>query len=363
MNKKPGFNLLSAACLAITLSVAGTAVAQTNTQLGAGALASASTLDQSDSAFGFDALRETTSGKRDTAVGAGALKSNLTGSYDTAIGANALMSNTTASENCATGDNALLKNTTGRNNTADGSSALGSNETGINNTAIGKGALGRNIGGNNIGLGFDAGVSLTDGSYNIDIGNTGRLGESNTIRIGDAQTDTFIAGIFGTDVAETPVFVNKEGKLGIMMSSARCKRDIHDMNGASDNLMKLRPVTFRYKHDPAGTLQYGLVAEEVAKLYPELVTHGADGQVMTVRYTMLIGMLLNELQKQAVKVQEQTRENKRLAAQVGTLSAQINAIKKTTSRQLVSIQERLDAMERTTQAQNADHKLAAAFTR
>ena len=94
------------------------------------------------------------------------------------------------------------------------------------------------------------------------------------------------------------VVVNSSGKLGIVMSSARFKRDIHDMGSSSAALMKLRPVTFRYRNDPEGIRQYGLVAEEVARIYPELVSYGADGKVETVNYLTLTSMLLNELQKQ-----------------------------------------------------------------
>src|SRR5208283_3361311 len=125
----------------------------------------------------------------------------------------------------------------------------------------------------------------------------------------------------GSSVSGDAVVVSSSGQLGIVLSSARYKRDIHDMDAASSNLMKLRPVTFRYKDDPTGTLQYGLVAEEVEKLYPELVTHAADGQVHSVRYSMLTGMLLNELKKQATLNQRQSqqlqRQSERLRHQAG----------------------------------------------
>src|SRR5208337_1170571 len=131
----------------------------------------------------------------------------------------------------------------------------------------------------------------------------------------------FIAGISGASVTGAGVEVNSStGKLGIVMSSARYKRDIRDMGDKSSALLKLRPVSFRYNSDPANTLQYGLVAEEVAKIYPELVVYGPDGKVMTVRYSMLSAMLLNELQKQAVEVRKQTRENQRQAEQIEKLA-------------------------------------------
>ena len=117
--------------------------------------------------------------------------------------------------------------------------------------------------------------------------------------------------------------VNNLGQLGIVMSSARYKRDIHDMDEASSDLMKLRPVTFRYKQDPQGERQYGLVAEEVAKVYPELVSYGPDGKPMTVRYLTLIAMLLNELQKQNSELRNQAAANQRQAEQLQRQSQQL----------------------------------------
>src|SRR5208337_399854 len=130
------------------------------------------------------------------------------------------------------------------------------------------------------------------------------------------------------------------------------KRDIHDMGDASAKLLKLRPVTFRYKEDPTGTIQYGLVAEEVERVYPELVTYGADGKVETVRYSELSGMLVNELQKQTHELQKQASENARQAAQIKKLSAQMAEVK-------AAFERRLSALEQTTQARNGGRKLAA----
>ncbi len=335
MNKQVSFNFLAVAVLLITLLSAGTAAAQ-NTAYGTGALASPSSAYLADSAFGFEALHSRTSGFDNTATGAYALfsnttgggntasggdalysnttgdgntasgfdalysnttgdsntatglvalYSNTTGSNNTATGLMALYSNTTGSNNTATGFQALLSNTTGSYNTANGDTALAGNTTGGNNTASGYQALFANTtGSNNSSLGYMAGYNLTTGSNNIDIGNVGVAAESNKIRIGTqgTQTATYIAGIYPTVVSGDAVVVSTTGQLGIVMSSARYKRDIHDMDAASSNLMKLRPVTFRYKNDPAGTLQYGLVAEEVAKLYPDLVSYGPDGKIETV---------------------------------------------------------------------------------
>ena len=165
-------------------------------------------------------------------------------------------------------------------------------------------------GSNNIALGYQAGLSLTTGSNNIDIGNLGVAAESNTIRIGTqgTQTATYIAGIFNSAASGDAVEVSSTGKLGIVVSSARYKRDIHDMDNASSNLLKLRPVTFVYKQDPQGERQYGLIAEEVARIYPELVVYGTDGKVVSMRYHELIPMLLNEAQKQAEQIEKQAEE-------------------------------------------------------
>src|SRR5262249_49102774 len=149
--------------------------------------------------------------------------------------------------------------------------------------------------------------------------------ESKTIRIGTqgTETATFIAGISGSAVTGNAVVVSSTGKLGIVVSSARFKRDIHDMGGASTGLMKLRPVTFRYKNDPGGIRQYGLVAEEVARVYPELVSYAPDGKVETVNYLTLTSMLLNELQKRTAENQRQAAENQHQAQQLARQAHQI----------------------------------------
>src|SRR5208337_1536375 len=175
------------------------------------------------------------------------------------------------------------------------------------------------VGSGNIALGFEAGQALTTGNNNIDIGNVGKAAEKQTIRIGTqgAQTAAFVQGIHDTPVTgdTEAVAVSSTGQLGIVPSSARFKRDIRDMGTASLGLMKLRPVTFRYKDDSQAIEQYGLVAEEVQRVYPELVSHGADGKVESVRYMTLIAMLLNELQKQNRELKNQTVANQRRAEQ------------------------------------------------
>jgi Chaperone of endosialidase len=153
-------------------------------------------------------------------------------------------------------------------------------------------------------LGYQAGQNLTTGNNNIDIGNPGIAGDANAIRIGTSgvQNRVFIAGINNSLVTGLDVVVNSNGRLGIVMSSARYKKDIQNMGARSRGLLKLRPVTFRYKQDPTGERQYGLIAEEVAQVYPELVSYGPDGKIQSVHYQELIPMLLNELQQQASEI-------------------------------------------------------------
>jgi Chaperone of endosialidase len=194
---------------------------------------------------------------------------------------------------------ALQLNTSGFLNTAFGERALINNISGSQNTAIGSAALINATGSNNIGLGVGAGgLALTSGTNNIYLGGVAPANESNTTRLGQIQTRAFVAGIAGTPVRGSQVLVTSTGQLGILASSARYKRDIESMGARSRRLFELRPVTFRYKRDPQRTRQYGLIAEEVAKIYPELVTRLSDGRAESVQYHELIAMLLNELQRQ-----------------------------------------------------------------
>jgi len=194
---------------------------------------------------------------------------------------------------------ALVSNTTGNLNTASGFQALEFNVAGNNNTAIGANALKKSLGTKNIGIGYQAGVTLGAGNNNIFIGHQGAGDESQTIRIGTAQAQTFIAGIGTTPVSGAIVMVDSgTGQLGIgPPSSARYKQDIETMGHRSTGVLQLRPVTFAYRGDAAGTAHYGLVAEEVAAVYPELVVRSSTGEVQTVKYLELIPMLLNELQR------------------------------------------------------------------
>ena len=221
-------------------------------------------------------------GSFNTANGVQALYSISTGGSNTASGFAALFGNTTGSFNAANGANALQNNTTGGGNVANGGFALFSNTSGINNVAEGFDALFNNTTGNsNIAIGPGAGGSLTTGSNNIDIGNQGVAAETNTIRIGTqgTQTATFIAGISGTPLgAGVAVRVNANGQLGSVASSARFKQDIQPMDKASEAILALKPVMFRYKKelDPDGISQFGLVAEEVEKVNPDLVVRDEE---------------------------------------------------------------------------------------
>jgi hypothetical protein len=293
------------------------------------------TLD--NTVLGDDALFSLTTGIANTALGFNALFSNTTGNYNTANGVDALLSNTTGSFNTANGRIALNSNTAGGNNTAVGVEALFSNTTGNSNTAIGVVALLNNNGDNNIAVGANAGINLTTGSNNIDIGNAGVIGESNKIRIGTrgTQRNTFIAGISGVTVATgVGVIINPQGQLGTVVSSARFKDAIKPMDKASDAIFALKPVTFRYKkeHDPGGIPQFGLVAEEVEKVDPDLVARDEKGKPYSVRYEAVNAMLLNEFLKEHRTVEELKTEIavltatvKEQASQLQKVSAQVEA--------------------------------------
>jgi hypothetical protein len=282
-----------------------------NTAVGSGAL-SQNVSASFNTAVGFNALLNN-SASNNTGVGDQALLNNKGGTENTAIGAGALFKNTSGNNNTADGLEALFSNTSGSNNTADGLLALENNTTGHDNIAIGFEALSNNKGGSlNIALGSSAGINLTTGSNNIDIGNKGLAGEVAKIRIGTVgtQTATFIAGIHGVAVTGQPVVVNTIGQLGVASSSARFKEAIKPMDKASEAILALKPVTFRYNRDldPDGIPQFGLVAEEVEKVDPNLVARDEGGKVYTVRYEAVNAMLLNEFLKEHRKVEQQNRK-------------------------------------------------------
>jgi len=278
-----------------------------------------------NTAEGQNALFSLTSGgfnTYDTAIGFLWLGSNIIGSFNTAVGAGTLLANT-ADNNTATGAGSLLSNTIGFNSTASGAFALFSNTTGSGNTA----------------LGYYAGQSLTTGNYNINIGFgvSGPTGESGTIRIGDSnQSATYIGGIAGQTVGAggTTCYVDNDGKLGVFLSARRFKADIADMGAASEALLDLRPVTFHYKPElgKAGIPQFGLVAEEVAEVNPDLVTHDGKGELSTVRYEAVNAMLLNEFLKEH-------RKNEKQEATIAELKTEIRSLSATLKEQAEQIQK------------------------
>ena len=321
-----------------------------NTASGAEALFSNTTAN-GNTASGFRALKANTTGASNAAFGASALQHNVLGNENTASGAFSLYSNTDGNYNAASGFEALFANTTASNNTASGFRALYFTTTGADNTALGFRALLSNTTGlNNIAIGANAGYAVT-GSNNIDIGSTGSAGESGVIRIGGpSQTAVHIAGIVSTHLTGSPVYVSASGQLGVLSSSERYKTEITSMGGSTQKLHELRPVSFHLKSDPKGTVQYGLIAEEVNKIYPELVIRDDAGAIQGVRYDELAPLLLSEvqqqqreLQKQQVAVQALAGQNEVQAAKINNLTqqlAELNDLKQEMLAVLVKLQSK-----------------------
>jgi hypothetical protein len=263
-------------------------------------------------------------GTYNTAVGFLSLRGNTNGNFNTAIGAGALLSSTNAVENTATGTGALLNTAApfvsgGNRDTADGAFALFYNTTGSSNTAIGDRALINNTtGSNNIALGDSAGSGVTTANNAICIGAAGA--NSNGCYIGQ---------IFGTTLSGgTYVFINGNGRLGTATSSRRFKEEIKPMERASEALFALKPVTFRYKKelDPDGTAQFGLVAEEVETVNPDLVVRDKEGKPYSVRYDQVNAMLLNEFLNEHKKVGALESTVATLAATVREQALQIQKV-------------------------------------
>jgi trimeric autotransporter adhesin len=298
-----------------------------NTATGDSALFN-NTTGNGNTATGFQALFGNTTGVFNTATGEGALGSNTTGSANTAIGDSALGSNTTGGGNSATGQVALASNTTGSGNTAHGQFALASNTIGASNTAVGFNALGELATGNhNTALGLDAGTNVTTADNVICIRHPG-ANVSGTNWIGN------IYGVSTQSGTTLPVVVSNGGQLGTASSSRRFKKEIEPMDKASESILALKPVTFHYKNDAMNTPQFGLIAEEVAEVNPDLIVRNENDEIYTVRYDAINAMLLNEFLKEHKKVGklEATLEavNARLreqAAQIQKVTAQVDATK------------------------------------
>ena len=322
---------LNTACGARTLQ--GNTIGGNNTAMGGFAL-QANGSGNNNTATGAGALTNNTMGGNNTATGVDSLAKN-NGDNNTAIGFEALLGNSSGFNNSANGASALLSNTTGFANTADGFTALQNNTTGNSNTAAGDGALAHNTTGSfNIAVGINAGSGLTTGSNNIDIGSRGAAGEAKKIRIGTAgiQNGTFVAGIRGITTANAnaiPVVIDSAGQLGTMSSSRRFKEEIKSMGRTSEAILGLKPVTFHYKSD-SETPQFGLIAEEVAKVNPDLVVREENGEIYTVRYEAVNAMLLNEflkahrkLDQQQAMIDQQQKQIEALTATVQKVSDQV----------------------------------------
>src|SRR5438552_4611811 len=301
---------------------AGTLVlnnADSNTAVSAAALL-LNTTGTENVAVGTDALVYNDTGSANTATGPFAIFSNTIGNYNTAVGNSALASHTMGDRNTAIGTYALQFDTTGERNTAVGVLALYQNTSGTFNIAIGGQALSSNTEGDgNIALGFGAGDSVTTANNVICIGASGE----------NVSTSCYIGQIFGaTSSAGTAVFINSAGKLGTMTSSRRFKDDIKPMDQASEAILALKPVTFRYKQqiDPKGVPQFGLVAEEVEKVNSDLVVRDKEGKPYSVRYDAVNAMLLNEFLKEHRKAQQQQKEIDALKAELKEQRALIQKV-------------------------------------
>lgn len=310
-----------------------------NTAVGNISLAVNST-GSNNTATGHGALRSNTTGGNNSASGFAALFDNTTGTEGAAFGFLTLSSNTTAAGNAAFGSQAMLNTSTGGSNAAFGASALSANTKGFRNVAVGHSALlGSTIGKSNTAVGWKAGERTT-GNDNVLIAHRGVTGESQTMRIGtngtpdeisSGVTRTFIAGVRGVTTGSpgTPVLVDSKGQFGTISSSLRFKQDVHDIRDLDDRLLKLRPVEFRYKQtDAAGErpIQYGLIAEEVAEVFPELVVPDENGQPETVAYHLLPTLLLSELQKERALARAQSERITELEQHVARMADAIERL-------------------------------------
>ena len=280
-----------------------------NTAVGAGTLVLNSGAE--NTAVGAAALLLNTTGSGNTAVGSTALVNNAGGEFNTATGTRALQGNTSGGSNTANGVNALFSSTEGGANTAIGTNALEHNTTGSSNTAVGLSALFSNTSGNlNVAIGYIAGAAI-DGSNNVCIG----AGVSGAAGVNDT---TWIKNVYSSVATERIVYVNSDGKLGTLASSRRFKDEIKPMDKTSETILALKPVTFRYKQeiDSSRIPQFGLVAEDVAKVNPDLVVRDKNGEIYSVRYEAVNAMLLNEFLKAHRRIEKQDKRIDQLTAQL-----------------------------------------------
>jgi hypothetical protein len=301
---------------------------------------------KNNTAFGRNTL-PVTSGSANAAFGVGALQANTTGLDNVAVGMSAGKANTVGGNNTFLGFDAGKANMGGGFNAVVGAHALHANTNAGFNTAVGAWALSSNSSGEgNIAVGYRAGIGNIDGNENIYLGHTGAPHESHTMRLGTIYTNTvYMEGVAAQGQAGVPVVITPLGKLGILTSSARYKTDIQSMRARSTDIYKLRPVTFRYKTDQEHRRQYGLIAEEVAKVYPELVVKAADGKVESVQYHELISMLLNEVQRQQQKLDVQAQQLTTQGQQLAELQAQNARLEAAVVQQHAAFAARLEHLE------------------
>jgi uncharacterized coiled-coil protein SlyX len=300
-----------------------------NTAVGTAALFS-NTTGTGNTATGLQALFSNTDGIRNAANGVYALNHNVSGGGNTAVGYQALATST-ADSNTAVGNDALVGDTTGGNNTAVGAGALLNNAVGGFNAALGAGALSNSLGLGNIGIGALAGGNIMGASNVIAIGHQG-ANVSNTTWINNVYGIATISGV------TVPVIVSDAGQLGTNSSSERFKKDIATMAKASEAILLLRPVTFHYKSDTKDVPQFGLIAEEVAKVNPDLVVRDKEGKPYTVRYDAVNAMLLNEFLKEH-------RKNEQQEATIAKLNKQIASLTTTVKEQAAQIQKVIAQLE------------------
>jgi hypothetical protein len=303
------------------LSLLSNGDASFNTGVGAGALLS-NTANE-NTAVGAGTLISNTTGVRNTAVGTFALWLNTEGSDDNAVGDSALFNNVTGTFNNAHGHSALFSNVDGSQNNAVGDLAMESNTTGSANTAIGDDALRFNVDGSgNVAVGDEAGTGLGASVNNCIAINVPGAGDFAVF-----DNTCFIGSIFDQPVSDIgtqeAVFVDQFNVVGIAASSRRFKHDIQPMDKASEDILALKPVTFKYNADKYGRTQYGLVAEEVAQVNPDLVVQHKNGDISTVRYEQVNAMLLNEFLKEHKKVEEQQASIAQLKSEMQTMVAQL----------------------------------------
>jgi hypothetical protein len=336
-------------------NVTGDALPGDDTAIGFEALYSSGVpTDGRNTAVGSQAMHQTTTAAGNVGVGCDALYQTTTGFWNVGVGDSAAGANTTGSGNVAVGEEALLVNQTGFGNVAIGYAAgfsitggdniaIGDramanlNGAGRENVAVGESALSYCGGSRNIAIGTVAGLQITTGSHNIDIGNQGQSDDARTIRIGNYETQraAYMAGIAGVPVPlGLEVIVDRFGHLGTVAHAARFEEQVRPMGKGSEAILSLQPVTFRYgkELDSLGTAQFGLVAEEVAKVAPDLVARDAEGKPFSVRYDAVNAMLLNEFLKEHRKVEEQ-------AGEIGALKSALAEVQQALAKQAAQIEK------------------------